>query len=157
MTPCTLIIGYGSDLRGDDALGQKAAVMLDERLSDPCVCVLRRASLTPELAHDVSLADRVIFIDCDANLDAGQIERRAIKAKPDADAMVHFLDPPALLGWARLLYGAAPPGVLFAMGGATFECADDLSEQIEQRLPQLVNMVLTELASQPHQKECSDA
>lgn len=157
MNGCTLIIGYGSDLRGDDALGPAAATMLEEAVTDPSVSVVSRASLTPELAHDVSLVERVIFIDCDATLPPGRIERREVTASRDNDAMVHFLDPPALLGWARQLFGSAPPGVLFAVGGATFDCADDLSPAVRSRMPELIARVTAELAKPTINREYDHA
>lgn len=150
MTARALIIGYGSDLRGDDALGPRAAALLEARLAGRGTRVMARASLTPELAHDVSLADRVIFIDCDATLPPARIERRTVAAADDADAMVHFLDPPGLLGWAKRLFGAAPPAVLFVMGGATFACADELSPCVRAALPALIERVEAELAEELH-------
>lgn len=159
MTPSVLIIGYGSDLRGDDALGQRAAEMLCERYGDTAnVTVLRRASLTPELAHDVSLADVVIFVDCDAEAEPAVITRYDTVPIDDASAaMVHFLDPPALLGWAKLLYGSEARGVMFTMGGVTFECADELSHPVEAAMPALIEIVCQEVDAALADAEVLDA
>ncbi len=159
MTPSVLIIGYGSDLRGDDALGQRAAEMLLERYGEVAnVTVLQRASLTPELAHDVSLADVVVFVDCDADAEPAVITRHDTVPIDDASAaMVHFLDPPALLGWSKLLYGSEARGVMFTMGGVTFECADELSTPVESAMPELIDRVSAEVDAALGDREVVDA
>jgi len=153
-----LIIGFGSDLRGDDALGPRAATLLAQRPLGNHVRVLSCPSLTPEFAHDVAQAGLVIFIDCDAKAEPGRITRRDVEAIDDAGAaMVHFLDPPALLGWASLLYGAAPRAVMFTMGGATFECADELSPSVAAAMPVLIERVAAEINGKPSDLEARHA
>ncbi|MCU0764787.1 MAG: hypothetical protein MUF32_01875, partial [Burkholderiaceae bacterium] len=57
----TLVIGYGSPIRGDDAVGPLAAEALSARPLPPGVTVLARHVLTAELAEDLAAAERVIF------------------------------------------------------------------------------------------------
>src|ERR1043165_3956952 len=57
-----LVIGYGNELRGDDAAGPEVARSIAE-LQLPGVEVLVRPILTPELADNVAQAATVIFVD----------------------------------------------------------------------------------------------
>lgn len=151
MPATTLIIGYGSDIRGDDALGPKAAELIECRIKDPSVRVLSRPSLTPELASDVSKADLVVFIDCAMDGPVGEVVRQEIEPQDDATvSMVHFLDPPALLYWAKLLYGRCPRGVQLTTAGCSFNVADKLSPQIELMVPKLVDEAVR-IASEAHE------
>ena len=142
-----LVIGYGSDLRGDDALGPRAAEALEARYEGvEGVKVLGRASLTPDLAEDAAGAELVIFVDCDAELGAGVIRRREVEELDESTAaMVHFLDPAALLYWSSHLFGAQPRGVIYGVGGATFECADGLSEVVAGVFDDLIDRVTGEV------------
>lgn len=144
-----LIIGYGSELRGDDALGPRAAEALAQKLHDPRITVESCTSLTPDLAADVALADRVIFIDCNADAPPGRIHRREVKPADDGTAaMVHFLDPSALLHWARRLYGAAPSGVMFSVGGASFDIDAELSPAMQAAMPRLLRRIIAEVRTE---------
>ena len=136
----TLVIGYGSELRGDDALGPIAAWHVEQQLDgDPSIVVLVRPSLTPELAADLAAADRVVFIDCAQDGPIGQVIEQAIAPRDDASmSMVHFLDPPALLQWTRQLYGRCPEAVMLSVAGQSFEIAEELSPAAKRALPQLV-------------------
>ncbi len=136
----TLIIGFGSGIRGDDSLGPRAAELLDRRINEPDVHVLSRPSLTPELAAEVAKATLVIFIDCAAHGEKGKIVRKYIEPADDSTvSMVHFLDPPALLHWSRLLYGTAPRAVTLSVAGESFEVGDELSVSASEALPRLVD------------------
>ena len=57
----TLIVGYGNDLRSDDGAGvivaRKVAVLW------PQARVIVVHQLTPELAEDIAMAGKVIFVD----------------------------------------------------------------------------------------------
>lgn len=118
-----LIIGYGSPIRGDDALGPLAADRLAERVLPEGVEVLSRHVLTAELVADIWDKDRIIFLD--AALDTpGEVRCRQIT--PDASSMstmAHFLDPRELLSWCEALHGRAPESWLITAGGASFDYA----------------------------------
>ena len=76
--PGTLIIGYGNLLRGDDAVGCRAAYELEQLFrDDPDVEVIASQQLTPEMADDVAGSDFVLFLDAATGEDAGN---------PSADA-----------------------------------------------------------------------
>ena len=120
----TLIIGYGSPIRGDDALGPLAADMLLERGLPEAVQVLSRHVLTAELVADLADQDQVIFLDAAIDVAPGEI--RCQRLEPDERAvstMAHFLDPRELLAWCETLYARVPETYLVTAGGASFEYA----------------------------------
>ena len=66
--PSIVVIGYGNPLRGDDAIGWKAAEALrDVYEDDTAVEVFASHQLNPEMAESVAEAGMVIFIDAVAD------------------------------------------------------------------------------------------
>jgi hydrogenase maturation protease len=115
-----LIIGYGSPIRGDDAIGPLAADRLAE-LGLPGVEVQARHILTAELVEDLVRTERAIFMDAAADAEPGEVCCREIG--PDSGSlstMAHFHDPRELLAWCQTLYGRAPRAWLITAGGADF-------------------------------------
>jgi hydrogenase maturation protease len=125
MTLKTLIIGYGSPIRGDDAIGPLAADALAARPLPPGVEVLSRHILTAELVEPMAAAERVIFLDAAAEGPPGEVRVRRLE--PDATApssMAHFHDPRELLAWCQALYQQAPAAWLITATGDTFDYAN---------------------------------
>jgi hydrogenase maturation protease len=120
----TLVIGYGSPIRGDDAIGPLVADRLEEEGTPPGVTVISRHILTADLVPDIVESDLVIFLD--ATVDGAPGEIRCRPLAPDAAApstMAHFLDPRELLAWAQALYGKGPEAYLISAAGASFDYA----------------------------------
>ena len=120
----TLIIGYGSPIRGDDAIGPLVADRLEQEGVPAGVTVISRHILTAELVADLADQDRVIFLDAAVDTEPGEV--RCQRLAPDARAvstMAHFLDPRELLAWCETLYGQAPESYLISAGGASFDYA----------------------------------
>lgn len=124
-----LIIGYGSPLRGDDAVGFQAA----ERLGGLAV-----QQLTPELMEPISRASRVIFIDAKAGGEPGAIEERTLEPCSTGAAFTHHATPEALLAGARALYGRCPPATLITIAGSEFEIGRPLSAPVREALETLL-------------------
>lgn len=113
-----LIVGYGSPIRGDDAIGPLVADRL-AALELPGIEVQARHILTAELVDDLRQASRVVFLDAAADAAPGEVRVRRID--PDASAMstmAHFHDPRELLAWCEALYGRHPETWLVTAGGA---------------------------------------
>ena len=118
----TLVIGYGNDLRGDDAAGRRAAAQVDA-WSLPGVEVRTLHQLTPELADPLAAADRAIFLDAHpARTGADVRVQRLHPAIPTAH-LPHTCDPQGLLALARTAFGRWPeawwitiPATDFAFG-----------------------------------------
>jgi len=144
-TPRVVIIGFGSDLRGDDALGPMVARELEPLLvSRDDVRLETCQGLTPDLALLIADAQTVIFVDCSADGPVGEVIRQEIEPIAKSDmSMVHFLDPAALLTWTQLLYGRAPEAMALTVPGQTFEISETLSPPVAAAVPKLIDQVMS--------------
>src|SRR5579884_2097858 len=73
--PHPLVIGYGNPLREDDAVGLRAAELVDSG-------AYRCHQLTPELASVVADASMVIFLDAARCEKPGEIRFSAVHPEP---------------------------------------------------------------------------
>jgi hydrogenase maturation protease len=151
----TLVIGYGSPIRGDDALGPLVADRIGELLANGGVPtsgieVMARHILTAELVDDLIRARRVIFIDAAADSTPGTIRRRRLLPSASSlSTMAHFHDPRELLAWCDALYRRSPEAWLFSVGGADWDYACyRLSNAVEGAVEALIAAVLA-LVEQP--------
>ncbi len=134
-----LILGYGSTLRSDDALGIHAAHALQEFYRDQAgVRVLATSQLTLELAEDVSQAQFVLFIDAAEGEPPGEISRECLEPEEENLRFTHRCTPRMLLKAAGRLYARAPSAMSLTMAGASFAVGMGLSPEIESRLPDLL-------------------
>jgi hydrogenase maturation protease len=141
----TLVIGYGSPIRGDDAVGPMLADQIQHAVESgdwpPGTEVQSRHILTAELVADIERAERVIFLDAAANLSPGEIRHR--KLTPDAAApstMAHFHDPRELLAWCEALYGSAPDAWIITVGGGHWGYGHfELSAPVNAALPAAID------------------
>jgi hydrogenase maturation protease len=149
--PRALIIGYGSPIRGDDAIGPLAADrlagLLERGVLPDWVEVQSRHILTAELVEDLGRADIAIFLDAAADTAAGEVRCRELQ--PDATAMstmAHFHDPRELLAWCEALYGRAPRAWLISAGGAEWGYASyQLSDTASAALQPMVEQAMQRL------------
>jgi hydrogenase maturation protease len=119
-----LIIGYGSPIRGDDAIGPLVADRLIDAIQSERVVVYSRHILTAELVGEVADAAMVIFLDASVEGVPGEVCCRPLTPDPDARiSMAHFLDPRELLAWVAALYGQTPPAYLITATAQTFDYA----------------------------------
>ena len=153
--PRALIIGYGSPIRGDDAIGPLAADRLAGLLElgtlPDWVEVQSRHILTAELVEDLERADMVIFLDAAEDTAPGEVRCRELR--PDATAMstmAHFHDPRELLAWCEALYGRAPQAWLISAGGAEWDYASyQLSDVASAALQPMVEQAMRQLGVDP--------
>jgi hydrogenase maturation protease len=147
-----VVIGYGNELRGDDAVGAVVARRLrDCRLPDG-VKVIVCHCLMPELAADISTARWVVFVDSSVEVDlqsttAGSITHRELSgATPDLSPLGHTLDPRSLLELAKRLYHRSPRAELFTVTGERFEIGDTMSPEVVQAAGELVARIVARLS-----------
>lgn len=135
LSPChpLLVIGYGNELRGDDAIGVIVAQQVSGR-GLPGVRAIATAQLTPELAADLAQAGMAIFVDArpigrGLGELAGEerVEWQALAPSPRNHSLGHISDPQALLALALALYGHAPPAWLLAVPAQCFELGAPIS------------------------------
>ncbi len=131
-----LIIGYGSPIRGDDAIGPLAADRLENEGLPPGVEVISRHILTAELVPEIVNCDRVIFLDAAAVGEPGEVRCRRLQPDDRAiSTMAHFLDPRELLAWCAALYDRVPEAFLITACGESFDYSSySLSETGERAL-----------------------
>jgi hydrogenase maturation protease len=140
-----LVIGYGSDLRGDDAAGPLAARLLRDRGID----AIAVHQLTPELAERIARSGTVFFLDADANVPAGEVSIEPICAEDECGLVEHYATPGALLRLARDAFGATPEAWMVAMGGSCFDLSEGLSAPAQSAAAQAVRMVLERTRQEP--------
>lgn len=132
-----LVIGYGNTLRSDDGAGPFVARALEGRVPAG-TRVLDAHQLTPEMAIDISVATRVVFVDAiDATRETAPRESAPqesgprvsrLEPEPGADPLnPHASDPGSLLWLAKTLFGGAPEAWLVAIPGIEFGFGEDLS------------------------------
>lgn len=141
--PSTLIIGYGSPIRGDDAIGPLAADALQAQGLPPGVRVLSRHVLTAELVEDIAAVDQVIFLDAAAEGEPGEVQLLELGPDPSAvSTMAHFLDPRELLAWCQTLYQREPKAWLVSAAGLSFDYASySLTPTAESALAPMLEQV----------------
>jgi hydrogenase maturation protease len=102
-----LVIGYGNELRGDDAVGPRVAnEVAGWKLAG--VRTMACHQLTPELADPIAAAGRVIFVDAVGAFSKEVSICEIAPAAPSSGITTHVVDPQILLRLARQVYGQCP-------------------------------------------------
>jgi hydrogenase maturation protease len=138
-----LVIGYGNPLRSDDGVGPAVVARLagDPRLAT--ADIRSEHQLTPELALDASGASLLVLVDAGAAEVPGQVTVRRLEPAADpATAWTHHVDPSALVGLARELWGAAPPVVVVSGGPASLELGEQLSPVVAAAVERAADAVM---------------
>jgi hydrogenase maturation protease len=95
-----LVIGVGSLLRTDDAVGREVADRLEAMALDD-VEVLSLHQLTPEIAPVVADRDLVVLVD--AAVDVTELTVRELEIDTSGTLMTHHLGPAGLLSFGAKL------------------------------------------------------
>ena len=112
-----LVVGYGNDLRGDDALGPRVAEAV-AGCSWPHVEAVAVQQLLPELAERVARFAHVVFADADPH--ASRVALEPLSAGVSGCSLGHALGPAELLGLVQQCYAAKPQGWLLRLPGRDF-------------------------------------
>ncbi|MEX2605748.1 MAG: hydrogenase maturation protease [Kiritimatiellia bacterium] len=150
-----LVIGWGSELRGDDAAGLVFARRLEAE-AIPGVEVAVVPQLTPELAWDVAGAEQVVFADAVVpgsvpgvedspvirHLDPGEtISSRFIPT------CVHSLGPERILELAATLYDKRPQAWVLYLPVFDFDLGLEISPRAEAVVDQALRIFRAHLCS----------
>jgi hydrogenase maturation protease len=136
-----LVIGYGNQLRSDDALGWYAIGQLAVALDAKAVTLIARHQLTPDLAGDMRHADLVIFVEARNGSPAGKIIQSTVEPVSAAATFTHNSSPAILLAKTQALYGVSPETVVFSVNGASFDFGEKLTPPVQEALPKLVERI----------------
>jgi hydrogenase maturation protease len=121
-----LVIGFGNDLRGDDAVGRHVARAVAS-WECPGVRVLDMHQLTPELAEPLSGADQAIFVDACMSDSDRSVHLRSLETIGVENLTSHGCDPEWLLALTSELYGRRPKSWLLTVPVFETELAQGLS------------------------------
>jgi len=120
-----VVLGWGNDARGDDALGPLLTRRLVERFPD--LDVIEDYQLQIEHALDLEGFDAALFIDAARHL-VEPFAFREIGPSATRTPTTHALTPEAVLQvYADVLRRAPPPAFLLALRGTSFELGEGLS------------------------------
>ena len=121
-----LVIGYGNDLRGDDALGRKAAAAVaDWALAE--IEVLSVHQLTPDLAERLARADCALFLDAHPAQDDPHLRIQRLSPIRADSGLGHSADPGRLLACTDQWFGRTPQSWWITMPAADFGFGAPLS------------------------------
>lgn len=138
----TLVIGYGNDLRSDDAAGILAAKLLAGRGQDHRSIVTQQ--LTPDLAADIARAERVVFVDAyPADGDGAPLRVEKVPALCDehASPLGHRSDPASLVRLSRQLFGATPEAWVVGIPAFCFDAGETISPRTAHWIDEAVALI----------------
>ncbi len=143
VTHRVLVIGYGSPIRGDDAIGPLVIERLEREGMPEGTNTLARHILTPDLVPEIAAAELVVFVDAAVEGAPGEVQCRRLAPAPGPRVTVaHFLDPQELLAWTATLCGRRPEAYLVSTPGLCFEFRHlELSDVVAATIDDLVGAV----------------
>jgi hydrogenase maturation protease len=121
-----LVIGYGNDLRSDDAVGKRVAEAV-ATWKLPYVQALAVHQLTPELTVKLTDVERAIFVDAYRATPAQEVQVRPLEPVHTGGIAGHTGDPQSLLALTKALYSYCPRAWWVTIPGVNFEVGDSLS------------------------------
>lgn len=125
-TQSYLVIGYGNDLRSDDAVGQRVAEIV-ATWEIPNLRSLAIHQLTPELAAQLADVDLAIFVDACEQKTSKEVQIVAIEPDLTSTLTAHSADPRSLLALTQAVYNRIPQALWVLIPGENFELGDRLS------------------------------
>ena len=131
-----LVVGFGSDIRGDDKFGIAVAESIAKSITT--AVVVTTYNLAPELVERIRVADGVIFIDASLTLPLGQMQCIDLQLQCDDQELdatsvctSHECDPKTLMQLNYILNGSKPPSWLYIVGGEDFSYSEQMSKSVE--------------------------
>ena len=125
-----LVIGYGNEQQGDNAVGPWVArAVADWQL--PSVQAIAIPHLLPELALEIAKANHVIFVDACTRTCAQAVQINPLVGCPQPGTFsinAHSCDPCTLLTLTQTLYGHYPRAWLLQVATDRFDEGCQLSE-----------------------------
>ena len=133
-----LIIGYGNQLRGDDAAGVVAAQQIEEQNWHKTQVIVQQ-QLTPELAELVSQAGSVVFLDASASIDSTITSVQILEPQLSESFPAHSADPRSIVTLAQVLYHRAPKAWFITIPSVCFDFGAPLSEMTRLGIDVAIN------------------
>ncbi|GCL35286.1 hypothetical protein SR1949_03780 [Sphaerospermopsis reniformis] len=121
-----IVIGYGNELRGDDAIGQQVAKVVKYWCLSSVESIAIH-QLTPELAEPLANSRLAIFVDACINSQSHEVQVQPLLPNESNTINPHTSDPRTLLSLAQFLYGNSPKAWLITVPGENFKLCDRIS------------------------------
>jgi hydrogenase maturation protease len=121
-----LVVGYGNELRGDDAAGVRVARAV-ATWEMPNVSVVTLHQPTPELAATLAGVEYVIFVDAGPQGYAADFGLTPLAPRSEGRVAGHTADPGELLSLAEALYQRSPHAWLLTIPHTDMDYGADLS------------------------------
>jgi hydrogenase maturation protease len=147
-----LILTCGNPLRSDDGVGPWLAAWAQEHFDqDPGIRIMYRQQWTPELAHNISRATAVIFIDASTDAPPGAVQLHRVAAAEDPSGLAsHHLHAHQLLALASQLYESIPvTSLLLTLGIGSTAFGSSFSGPVRAALGEACAL-LEKLVNNPH-------
>jgi len=135
-----LLIGYGSDLRGDDGAGRRTAEIVADRGGED-IKVWSVHQLTPDLAPVLAEADVAIFADACAEDFGNSVRIRRLLPSYRESGHVHVGSAAELLGLSEWLYGRSPEAWAVDIAAFEFAIGDVISPWTHRAIHQAVEAI----------------
>ena len=136
--PTTLVVGVGSELRRDDAVGRVVAERIDG-LGYPGVSVESLTQLVPELVEAMVTVDRVVFVD--AAVDADEVVVQQVSGR-HTGLDSHHGDPASLVALAGTIGGPVPEAYVVRVPTTDLDLGTGLSAGCEAHVDDAVAAVV---------------
>jgi hydrogenase maturation protease len=150
----TLLLGYGNPDRQDDGVawhilraiaekrGLAAPASYDEEFtSEPGLDFLFTLQLTPEMAEDIVVYERVCFVDAHTGNIPEPVRMIAVQSEFQHSPFTHHLTPQSLVSMCETLYGHKPEAVLLSVRGYAFGFECDLSPSTRELVIEAIRLI----------------
>ena len=140
-----LVVGYGSELRRDDAVGRRVAEEI-ERADPAGVTVRSITQLVPELVELLARNDRAVFID--AAIDTTETSVRQVRPRA-ASGRSHHADPAHLLSLMMGLDLPVPEVFVVSVPAHDLTFGEGLTDETARHVPVAVTTVMNLIGAPP--------
>lgn len=137
-----LVIGYGSELRRDDAVGLRVAERVGV-LGLPAVRSVVVQQLTPELAEPLSLVTHALFVDATVEGRPGQVEVVPCPPVDLSAPMGHVSRPQELLALTEAVFGRTPSAWMIRIPVADLGLGEGMTPAAIVGVERAIEAVLT--------------
>lgn len=135
-----IIIGYGNELRGEDAFGLDAVKELQKiELKD--TKLISAHQLTPEIVLELLEADEIVFIDTCYNDKNHYALACSLKEQNNLN-LSHHISPKMIIYMLNSLYDKEPKFLIYSMMSCSFDEISDkkmYEKRVNSIIKQLVN------------------
>ena len=152
----TLVFGYGNADRQDDGVawhvlhevmrrnGLEVSDELDIECSDEVnqVDYIFQLQLTPELADDFKIYDRVCFIDAHTGAVPEEVHVEKVELGFQKSPFTHHLTPSSLLSIADTINHAVPETLLVSVRGYEFGFSQSLSPKTSSLIGKAADIIM---------------